>query len=114
MKKQILRNYLRAHRKQSGLSQRELGTLLGYADQGQVSRHERSETMPPLEAALAYEAVFRSPVSALFLKTHVNLKEAIEKKLDQMEESLNQRDAREPGARAIAHRLVWLKERKGR
>src|SRR5213593_2391827 len=36
-------NYLHAQRKKAGLSQREVGILLGYADEGAVSRHE-SET----------------------------------------------------------------------
>jgi len=112
VKKQPLRNHLRAHRKKSGLSQRELALLLGYEDQGQVSRHERSETIPPLGAALAYEAVFRTPISALFLNTH--LTDVIERKLDEMEGNLGQRDAKEPGAQLTAKKLTWLKGRKNR
>src|SRR2546425_6225186 len=41
MKDQTVGNYLRTHRKRAGMSQRELGLLIGYEHEGQVSRHER-------------------------------------------------------------------------
>ena len=70
--------------------------------------------MPPLEAALAYEAVFGMPVSILFLNAHASVKEAIERKLEEMEGNLVQRDAKDRGAHVIAQKLAWLKERKTR
>lgn len=105
-------NYLRAHRKKSGLSQRELALLLGYRDQGQVSRHERSQTAPPLLAALAYEVIFRVRVSTLFLSAHMDVKEATERRLAELEGNLRQRSAKDRDAKAVAHKLVWLKERR--
>lgn len=112
MKKPKFLNHLRAHRKKSGLSQHELGLLVGYRYPGPVSKHERMKSLPPLDAALAYEAVFRAPVSTLF--ANVSFREAIEKRLEEMEENLGQRDARDPGAELTAQKLIWLRDRKTR
>ena len=112
MKHRMLGNYLRAHRRKSGLSLREVAVLLGYTDEGQVSRHERSETMPPLSVALAYEAIFRTPISTLFPGTYLDVKEATERRLAELEKSLHQRSAKDSGAGAVAHKLTWLKQRR--
>jgi DNA-binding XRE family transcriptional regulator len=66
MKNEVVGNYIRAHRRRCGLSQRQLGKLIGYEDGCAVGRHERSNTVPPLLVALAYEAVFGIPVAQLF------------------------------------------------
>lgn len=112
MQSHTLGNYLRTYRRQSGLSQRELGLLLGYKDQAQVSRHERSETVPPLVIALAYEVIFRAPVSELFLGMHDGVETTIERRLAELENDLQGRSAEERCARSIAQRLEWLMNRR--
>jgi len=67
MTNEVLGNYLRAHRRRCGLSQRELGILVGYADGDAVGLHELSKSAPPLLIALAYEIVFDMPVGKLFV-----------------------------------------------
>lgn len=114
MKRHAARNYLKTHRKQLGLSQLELGQLLGYKDQGQVSRHERSQSTPSLEAALAYEVIFRVPISAIFADLSGTVKLTIEEKLAALEADLMNRDARSCGANVVAQKLVWLNDRKER
>jgi len=47
-------NYLQVLRRKSGFSQSDLAILLGIVTESQVSRHERSATVPGLLAALAY------------------------------------------------------------
>jgi len=106
MKHQVSRNHLRRHRKRSGLSQREISVLLGYRNQWQVLRHERSETLPPLLMALAYEVIFRVPVSAIFVGIHSTALRTVEQNLAVFERNLTGRSAR-----AIAQKLKWLKER---
>ncbi len=86
MKHETLGNYLRTHRRKSGLSQRELGLLLGYANEGQVGRHERSKTVPPLIAALAYEVIFRAHVSDIFAGIHGEVTRMMEGNLAAFEE----------------------------
>jgi hypothetical protein len=94
------------------LSQRELGLLLGYKDRGEVSRHERFKAFPPLVIALAYQVIFRVPVSTIFLGMHGGVETTIEKRLVEMEKSLQGRSAKEPDAESIARRLEWLMERR--
>lgn len=106
-------NYLRMYRKRAGLTQKELGLLVGYHKKGQVSRHERSQCAPSLRAALGYEAVFRTHVSALFPGIQENITEKVEAKLAEMENGLGERSAKDRGAKVVAQKLTWLKMRQG-
>ena len=63
---QPLSNYLRTHRKRSGLTQDELALLLGCRSGSKVSRHERGGRIPTIGALLAYEVVFGTPSRDLF------------------------------------------------
>jgi DNA-binding XRE family transcriptional regulator len=114
MKNQISGNYLRTHRRRAGLTQRELGVLLGYKDSGQVSRHERSKTAPPLMTALAYETIFHVPVSALFVGVHTSVARMIDTNVNEFETSLRIQDGKGPAAKAIAQKLEWLVTRKAK
>lgn len=64
-----LPNYLRSQRKRRSLSQEEAAFLLGVQGidrENKVSRHENFARMPTLETALAYEAMYGTPVRELF------------------------------------------------
>jgi transcriptional regulator with XRE-family HTH domain len=61
-----LSNYLRSNRKRLALSQDELAFLLNGESGTKISRYENFDRIPPLETALAFEAVFKRPVSELF------------------------------------------------
>src|SRR5882672_4737837 len=61
-----LNNYLRTHRKHSGLSQSEVAFLIRLTDKSELSRYERSTRLPSLRTALACQAAFGAPVSELF------------------------------------------------
>jgi DNA-binding XRE family transcriptional regulator len=61
-----LSNYLRAHRRKTGLTQHDLARVLGYVNRDAISRHERLESMPSLLLALSYEVLYRVPVSEIF------------------------------------------------
>lgn len=61
-----LLNYLLSYRKRSALSQNEVAFLLGRGDKRRVSRFERFTRTPDLETALAYEVIYKQPVSELF------------------------------------------------
>ena len=94
------------------MSQRELAQLMGYDHQGQISRHERSQTIPPLSNALGYEVVFRVPLSAIFAGLHGTVAKAIEANLATFEESLRRRSHDNPRAKGVAQKLQWLAERR--
>jgi len=112
MKHEVARNYLKTHRLKSGLSQREIGKLLGYKDPGQISRHERSASVPPLTAALAYELIFRVPVSEIFAGMRDVIRHDVEERLQGLETALGDRGGGDRDASLIAHKLVWLNGRK--
>jgi len=107
-------NYLKSHRKKSGLTQRQLGLLLGYQDDAQVSRHERLEAAPLLASAFGYHVVFRVPLTALFPGVYDEVKEAVEERIAQLETSLQDSSVRGREAEAIAQTLTWLVERRNK
>jgi transcriptional regulator with XRE-family HTH domain len=114
MKRKKFTNHLKTHRQRSGLSQRDVGLLLGTKDQAQISRYERCESDPPLTITLGYEQVFRVPASELFPGTHARVTQTIESKLAALEEELGRRSAKDRGAKEVAKTLTWLRERKER
>ena len=61
-----LPNYLLMNRKSLDLSQEDVAYLLGAESGEKVSRHERFHREPGLSAALAYEVIYKKPVSELF------------------------------------------------
>ncbi len=103
-------NYLRAQRRKSGLTQRELGKLLGYQNKGPVPRHEQSRSVPPLLTALAYESVFLVPVSSIFAGFHTSVFANIEKNLREFEADLD-RTIHDRASAQTQQKRQWLKER---
>ncbi len=61
-----LPNYLRAHRKRTGLSQKEVSFLVGSDSEARISRHERRKQTPALRTLLAYEILFGTPIRELY------------------------------------------------
>ena len=113
MSNQVLGNYLKAHRRKSGLSQRELGLLVGYMNEGQVRRHERSKTTPPLLIGLAYEIIFQVPVSAIFVGFRSSVAIAAEANLEDLKKKLQSRAEGRQSATTL-QKLKWLSERPNR
>jgi len=112
MKTTPLGNYLRTYRRKAGLSQRELGILLAYADEGAVSRHERSRTLPPLLIAIGYEVIFKRPISELFPGMRETVKLTVEKRLARFENDLQEKTRSGGEAYGVAQKLAWLSERR--
>ena len=65
-----LTHYLRQERRRAGLSQEDIAFLLGARARQHVHRYESGMHLPPLRAALCYEAIFRKPVAYLFAGTY--------------------------------------------
>lgn len=107
-----LENYLHAHRKKAGLSQHEVGILLGYADEGAVSRHEQSKTLPPLLSAIGYEIVFKKPIAELFPGIREIVEKRIEVQLLRFEEDLQNENGKSRRRSRIAQKLAWVSERR--
>src|SRR5579862_5435310 len=61
-----LANYLRAHRKRSGLSQAELAFLLAIRSPSEISRYEHGQQTPKLRKLLAYQFLFQTPIREMY------------------------------------------------
>lgn len=81
-------NYLRAHRKRTGLTQDELALLLGCKDGTKVSRYERLCRAPNLETAFACQAIFSVPAHELFPGIYQNVEHVIKKRAELLKKKL--------------------------
>jgi transcriptional regulator with XRE-family HTH domain len=70
-------HYLRNARRETGLSQSDMAALLGAPWKSKVSRYERRVALPPLQTALAYQAVTQKPVSQLFAGMYDTVAEGV-------------------------------------
>lgn len=107
------RNELRTFRVRAGLSQTDLGALLGYPSDVTVSRHELSRSLPPLLIALCYEIIFQVPVSEIFVGLKDQADQHVEQRLLQFEadlELLKSKQTLVPPE--VAQKLVWLSDRR--
>jgi DNA-binding XRE family transcriptional regulator len=104
-------NYLRVHRTAAGLSQRDVGLILGYGDPEAVAQHERFRSLPPLLTALGYEVMFQVPVSEIFAGLRCVMEESIEKHIGEFEMGLRSREIEGFRAKTHEQKLRWLAER---
>jgi len=108
-----LPNYIRAKRRKAGLSQREIGLILGYRNEKSVSKHELHSSMPPLLIALAYSVIFEKPVSELFAGLQDGVASVVEERIDDLEKHLlAQCDSGKDRSAVTRHKLEWIKGRR--
>lgn len=103
---------LRSYRFKALFSQRELAEILGLVSAAQVSRHERSVTIPSLLGAISYEVLFKVPIAELFPGIYETVQQKVEASLAQMEHELQQSTAKGQKASRIAFRLEWAEMRR--
>jgi len=105
-----LEHYLRACRKRSGLTQTDVAYLLGSKTRAQVSRYERRWNAPTLRTALAFEALFGTPVSEIFAGMYESVDEELKRRARELTlESQAQNGKRDQ--RVSAQKLQWLVDR---
>jgi len=110
-KAMFVANSLRFHRRQTGLSQAELGRLLGYNDDSAVRKHERFQAMPPFLVALGYEIIFQIPVSELFPGISETVALGIEARLAQFADAVRQVSDATQSASTAKRKAGWLEDR---
>jgi len=103
-----LENYLRTYRKRSGLTQREMAFLLGCQTGAQVSRYEKRRRVPPLQTALACEAIFGIPVSELFAGLREEAEKEIAGQLVRLRSKLETQACGGREARLASRKLEWM------
>lgn len=88
------RSYLRTHRKRRGLSQREVGFLVGL-DSGQVvSRYETHALVPKLNTTFAYQILFGELPHRLFPDHYGEVEASLAVRLMQLIEVLGEQEPR--------------------
>jgi transcriptional regulator with XRE-family HTH domain len=106
-----LPNYLRTHRKYSGLSQGEVSFLVRLKDKSELSRYERSVRQPSLRTALACQEVFSLPVSELFAGLNDSVAKDTRSQMRQLHARIEADiDPQSPGSR-IMHKFHWISHR---
>ena len=86
-----LQNYLRTHRRRSGLSQAEVALLLGAVSGTKVSRYENFTRMPAALTIFASEIVFNQPASELFAGSYDAIRIDVQKRARRMLKQLTAR-----------------------
>jgi DNA-binding XRE family transcriptional regulator len=81
--------HLRFLRRKSGLSQRDLARILGSVSASQISRHERSRTLPSILTALGYQIVFEKPVSDIFPGLFSAVETGVQERLEEFAREFN-------------------------
>ena len=111
MRPRRLPNYLKAHRKHSGLSQDEVAFLLGAENGSLLSRYEKRRRLPPLETALACEAIFGVPVAELFAGVREDIRKDIDKRRAALKTKLEAETPHGSASPMTAHKLKWIEGR---
>jgi hypothetical protein len=65
-----------------------------------------------LITALAYEVIFKVPISTLFTGIRTNVMDAVEKNIDAFEKDLKGRGGKDRSANVVAQKLQWLETRR--
>ena len=105
MSSRPLPNYLRSHRKAFGLTQIEVGQILGWKDGHNVYLHEHYERIPPLEVVIAYEVLFGTPASELLAGVSDAIRFVLRRRLRKLVLTLSKRKP----TPTIAAKLVVLR-----
>ena len=77
--------YLRFLRRNNRLTQRDLAQILGSVSAVQISRHERSKSLPTMLTAFGYQVVFQKPVSEIFPGLFHAVEVGVEERLHEFE-----------------------------
>lgn len=83
-----LKNYLRAHRKRSGLTTEDVALLLGFESATTISRVEGNSRKPSARVLLGAEILFGEPIGELFPHLYADVEEAILRQASRLHERL--------------------------
>lgn len=79
---------LRTYRRRSGLTQRDLGLLLGFVDGCEVGRYERFSRLPNAQSLLACQAIFDVDARMLFPDMYKEVEQLAVKRALRLREQL--------------------------
>ena len=106
-----LYNYLRTHRKHSGLSQSEVSFLIRLKNKAELSRYERNVRIPSLRTALACQELYGVAVSDLFAGLNDSVASDTRGRMKRLQARLQSRiDSKSTGNR-IMQKFQWISHR---
>jgi len=106
-----LNNYLRTHRKYSGLSQSEVSFLARLKNKAELSRYERNVRVPSLRTALACQELYGVAVSDLFAGLSDSVASDTRGRMKRLQARLQSRiDPKSTGNR-IMQKFQWISHR---
>lgn len=103
-----LPNYLKTHRKRAGFSQEELAFLLGCKNPAVVSRYEMSVRQPTLQTALAYEAIFGTPLPELFGGVYEEIEKEVVRRARKLAQKIYTDNPDPATARKLEHLRILI------
>jgi transcriptional regulator with XRE-family HTH domain len=109
MKSGRLPSYLRAYRKKSGLTLRDMASLLGSQTPGQFFRYEQHQHIPSIRTAFAFEAILKVPVAELFAGIRESVEKEIEERMQILIRDFEEKANHKPTT-ARRNKLRWLRE----
>lgn len=99
-----LSQYLLTHRKRMGLSQAEVGSLLGLGDGTMVSRYERGTRLPPFLMTLRLCIIYRATPRELFTGRYDQLERETARRAQRLLKQLGP----VPRKLGLTHKLAYL------
>jgi len=106
-----LPNYLRTHRKHSGLSQSEVSFLIRLKDKSELSRYERSVRQPSLRTALACQEIYGVAVSDLFTGLSDSVAKDTRHQMKKLQTRLQANIEPEGMGNRIMQKFQWISHR---
>lgn len=83
-------NYIRPHRVGLGLTQKELGYLIGNGDNARISKIESGSKRPSLKEIVVFELLFDKAISRIFPELYGEIANNFLQRLDLFEQHLQE------------------------
>lgn len=78
------KNDLEFVRKRTGLTQKQISTLIGFKRTTQISHYENGLATPNLETAFKLQTIFKCPLRSLFRELHEHHSNQIEREIQKL------------------------------
>jgi transcriptional regulator with XRE-family HTH domain len=87
--------------------------LLGRKNSAQLSRYEKRHTLPPLRTALAFEAIFQTPLAELFAGLRESVGQEISERIEKLDAEFQVPSDSKRQRRLNARKHCWIVEHRG-
>ena len=106
-----LNNYLRTHRKHSGLSQSDVSYVIRVKHKAELSRYERGRRSPSLRTALACQELYGESVSELFAGLNDSVARDTRSQMNRLRGKFQGRIDSKRTERRIMQKFLWISHR---